>query len=120
MSAENTCDTHTVFIQDDNDEAADEDPDMEGELTSADYRKLQSLVDEQEQAVQAGDETAASPCCFCISLHLVVCVTVPCCNDASISGMHTISDKATKDSTSQPACCSSAGVCTQAKRRQTT
>lgn len=34
---------------------------MEGELTSADYRKLQSLVDEQEQAVQAGDHPAA-PC----------------------------------------------------------
>lgn len=43
-------------MQDENDEAADEDPDMEGELTSADYRKLQSLVDEQEQAVQAGDD----------------------------------------------------------------
>lgn len=27
---------------------------MEGELTSADYRKLQSLVDEQEKAVEAG------------------------------------------------------------------
>ena len=37
-----------------NDEAADEDPAMEGELTSADYRKLQSLVDEQEKAVEAG------------------------------------------------------------------
>lgn len=51
-------------MQDGGDEAADEDPDMEGELTSADYRKLQSLVDEQEQAVQAGDHPAA-PCCFC-------------------------------------------------------
>ena len=28
---------------------------MEGELSSADMRKLQSLVDEQEQAVQAGN-----------------------------------------------------------------
>ena len=28
---------------------------MEGELTSADYRKLQSLVDEQEKAAQAGN-----------------------------------------------------------------
>ena len=45
-----------ALMQDENDEAADEDPDMEGELTSADYRKLQSLVDEQEQAVQAGDD----------------------------------------------------------------
>lgn len=50
-------------MQDDNDGAVDEDPDMEGELSSADYRKLQSLVDEQEQAVQAGDNTA-SPCCL--------------------------------------------------------
>ena len=45
-----------ALMQDDNDEAADEDSNMEGELTSADYRKLQSLVDEQEQAVQAGDD----------------------------------------------------------------
>ena len=43
------------------DEGADEDPEMEGELTSADYRKLQSLVDEQEKAVEAGELTAALP-----------------------------------------------------------
>ena len=49
-------------MQDGDEEPADEDPDMEGELTSADYRKLQSLVDEQEQAVQAGDHPAAPLC----------------------------------------------------------
>lgn len=43
-----------MAVQEENDDAAEEDPDMEGELTSADVRKLQSLVDEQEQAVQAG------------------------------------------------------------------
>ena len=53
-------------MQDANEEAADEDPDMEGELTGADYRKLQSLVDEQEQAVQAGDLP-------CLHLCLIVC-----------------------------------------------
>ena len=30
---------------------------MEGELTSADYHKLQSLVDEQEKAIEAGMPT---------------------------------------------------------------
>ena len=42
-------------------EGADEDPEMEGELTSADYRKLQSLVDEQEKAVEAGELITALP-----------------------------------------------------------
>lgn len=58
------------LMQDDNDEAADEDPDMAGELTSADYRKLQSLVDEQEQAVQAGDDPASTSV-VCTSATLV-------------------------------------------------
>lgn len=57
-------------MQDDNNEAADEDPDMEGELTSADFRKLQSLVDEQEQAVQAGDDPASTSV-VCASATLV-------------------------------------------------
>ena len=43
-----------MMQEDENEEAADDDPGMEGELTSADYRKLQSLVDEQEKAVEAG------------------------------------------------------------------
>lgn len=47
-------DSQLLVLQEENDEATDDDPDMEGELTSADVRKLQSLVDEQEQAVQAG------------------------------------------------------------------
>ena len=47
--------------EEENDEAADDDPSMEGELTSADYRKLQSLVDEQEKAVEAG---GWHPCTF--------------------------------------------------------
>ncbi len=47
--------------EEEEDEGADEDPEMEGELTSADYRKLQSLVDEQEKAVEAGELIAASP-----------------------------------------------------------
>ena len=47
--------------EEEDDEGADEDPEMEGELTSADYRKLQSLVDEQEKAVEAGELIAASP-----------------------------------------------------------
>ncbi len=34
---------------------------MEGELTSADYRKLQSLVDEQEKAVEAGESLFIGP-----------------------------------------------------------
>ena len=51
--------------EEDDDEGGDEDPEMEGELTSADYRKLQSLVDEQEKAVEAGELTAASDCLPC-------------------------------------------------------
>ncbi len=51
--------------EEEDDEGADEDPEMEGELTSADYRKLQSLVDEQEKAVEAGELTAASDCLPC-------------------------------------------------------
>jgi hypothetical protein len=47
--------------EEEDDEGADEDPQMEGELTSADYRKLQSLVDEQEKAVEAGALTTALP-----------------------------------------------------------
>ncbi len=47
--------------EEEDEEGADEDPEMEGELTSADYHKLQSLVDEQEKAVEAGELTAASP-----------------------------------------------------------
>ena len=42
---------------------------MEGELTSADLRKLQSLVDEQEQAVQAGEYLA---CCQRLYLHILL------------------------------------------------
>ena len=52
-----------VLFQDDNDEAADEDADLEGELTSADYRKLQGLVDEQEKAVEAGEAAAQVTSC---------------------------------------------------------
>lgn len=37
---------------------------MEGELSSADVRKLQSLVDEQEQAVQAGN-------CLSVVVHVL-------------------------------------------------
>ena len=40
--------------EEEDEEAGEDDPGMEGELTSADYHKLQSLVDEQEQAVEAG------------------------------------------------------------------
>ena len=47
--------------EEEEEEGADEDPDMDGELTSADYRKLQSLVDEQEKAVEAGELIAALP-----------------------------------------------------------
>lgn len=47
--------------EEDDEEGADEDPEMEGELTSADYRKLQSLVDEQEKAVEAGALITALP-----------------------------------------------------------
>jgi hypothetical protein len=47
--------------EEDDDEGGDEDPEMEGELTSADYRKLQSLVDEQEKAVEAGELITALP-----------------------------------------------------------
>ena len=64
-------------MQDDNDEAADEDPDMEGELSSADYRKLQSLVDEQEQAVQAGEDTLLSLAGLKLCAHLKLSLIVP-------------------------------------------
>ena len=47
--------------EEEEEEGADEDPEMEGELTSADYRKLQSLVDEQEKAVEAGELITALP-----------------------------------------------------------
>ena len=60
------------MLQEENDEAADEDPDMEGELTSADVRKLQSLVDEQEQAVQAG--MLCLLCCACCAVPAVLCL----------------------------------------------
>lgn len=62
------------MIQEENDEAGDEDPDMEGELTSADVRKLQSLVDEQEQAVQAG--MLCLLCCAVLCLLCCACYTV--------------------------------------------
>lgn len=71
-----------VSMQDDNDGAADEDPDMEGELTSADYRKLQSLVDEQEQAVQAGDDILLNLAGLMICTHfkaVLDCALAPCC-----------------------------------------
>ena len=42
------------------DEAGDDDPSAEGELTSEDYRKLQKLVDEQEKAVEAGEHFTLS------------------------------------------------------------
>ena len=55
--------------EEEEEEGADEDPDMDGELTSADYRKLQSLVDEQEKAVEAGELIAALPLLpFCESI----------------------------------------------------
>ena len=43
-----------MTMQENEDEAGDDDPSAEGELTSEDYRKLQKLVDEQEKAVEAG------------------------------------------------------------------
>ena len=75
-----------LLSQDDNDEAADEDADTEGELTSADYRKLQSLVDEQEKAVEAGEAVAQVTSCMMDSCHHScknnLCIgyicTVPC------------------------------------------
>lgn len=71
----------SALMQDDSDEAADEDPDMEGELTSADYRKLQSLVDEQEQAVQAGnDKLPYIGCVTCTQFKAVLgCALAACC-----------------------------------------
>lgn len=52
--------------EEEEEEGADEDPDMDGELTSADYRKLQSLVDEQEKAVEAGELMLHCPYCHSV------------------------------------------------------
>lgn len=38
----------------DNEAAAEEDPDMQAEISSEDYSRLQELVDEQEKAITAG------------------------------------------------------------------